>query len=409
MSRYRLKSKFFIFLLAMRKSNLILFPLLLVLYELATYLSTDAYLPALPRIIADLATTPHLAQLTLTTWFLGSASMQLVMGSVTDHCGRRPVLLVGGVVFVIATIICAITANIYVLLIFRFFQGATIASMVVSGYATIHELFDRERAIHVLAWMYSVTVLAPAFGPLFGVVLLYIVSWRGVFGILAVWAALVIIALFLNMPETGKVQEKNWRFKAVLGQYWRIFTNFQYLRNTLGFCILFCAMIAWITASPFLIITEFHHSTFYFGVIQGLVFGSYIIGMQLVKPMMRKYQIPFLIKVGLTTAMLGGVAAFLLAWLLPQTLAAMIISMVLINAGTGFCSPMFNRLAMEASNEPMGTRVAVFTSLMSMFGVIGSAFVSGVYNGKLFSLAIILAVLSVIAFALRWHRAEAKF
>jgi len=67
---------------------------------------------------------------------------------------------------------------------------------------------------------------------------------------------------------------------------------------------------------------------------------------------------------------------------------------------------MLNRMAMEASSEPMGARVAVFTSLMSMFGVIGSALVSGIYNGELVSLAIILAMLSVIAFALRWRNAD---
>ncbi len=126
------------------------------------------------------------------------------------------------------------------------------------------------------------------------------------------------------MPETGKAQEKSWQFKVVIAQYWRIFTNLQYLRNTLGFCML------WV----------------------------------------------------------------------------MIFSMVLINSGTGFCSPMLNRLAMEASSEPMGARVAVFTSLMSMFGVIGSALVSSVYDGKLISLAAILIVLSVVAFILRWRNID---
>src|SRR3990167_5046784 len=118
----------------------ILFPVLLALYEICTYLSNDAYLPALPHIAHDLFTSNHLVQLTLTTWFMGSASMQLFLGPIADRIGRRPVLLLGGLVFIAVTTGCAITNNIYTMLVLRFIQGATITSMIVAGYATIHEL-----------------------------------------------------------------------------------------------------------------------------------------------------------------------------------------------------------------------------------------------------------------------------
>jgi DHA1 family multidrug/chloramphenicol efflux transport protein-like MFS transporter len=69
---------------------IVIFPILLALYEICTYLSNDAYLPALPHIANDLSTTNHLVQLTLTTWFMGSASMQLFLGPLADKVGRRP-------------------------------------------------------------------------------------------------------------------------------------------------------------------------------------------------------------------------------------------------------------------------------------------------------------------------------
>src|SRR3990167_5344961 len=173
----------------------ILFPVLLALYEICTYLSNDAYLPALPHIAHDLFTTNHLVQLTLTTWFMGSASMQLFLGPISDKIGRRPVLLFGGLVFITVTIGCAVSQNIYWLLILRFIQGATITSMIVAGYATIHELFDRDKAIHTLSMMASITVLAPSFGPLFGALILQFGSWRVIFAILAGWACIVLLGL----------------------------------------------------------------------------------------------------------------------------------------------------------------------------------------------------------------------
>ena len=73
------------------KKKSIIFPILLVLYEIATYLSNDMYLPALPDMMRDLSLTTQQAQWTLTTWFIGSAFLPLVLGVVSDRYGRRPV------------------------------------------------------------------------------------------------------------------------------------------------------------------------------------------------------------------------------------------------------------------------------------------------------------------------------
>lgn len=60
-----------------KSTGMLLFPWLLAWYEIATYLSNDAYLPALPHIARSLIASHHLVQLTLTTWFMGSASRKL--------------------------------------------------------------------------------------------------------------------------------------------------------------------------------------------------------------------------------------------------------------------------------------------------------------------------------------------
>ena len=97
----------------------ILFPLLLVLYEIATYLSNDMYLPALPDMMRDLGLSTKQAQWTLTTWFVGSAALPLVLGVVSDRYGRRPVLLIGGLIYILSTMVCAIATSSHGLLIAR--------------------------------------------------------------------------------------------------------------------------------------------------------------------------------------------------------------------------------------------------------------------------------------------------
>lgn len=384
------------------KSNgVLLFPWLLALYEIATYLSNDAYLPALPHIARDLVTSHHLVQLTLTTWFMGSASMQLFLGPVSDRIGRRPVLLVGGIVFILVTIGCAITNDIYLLLALRFIQGTTITSMVVAGYATIHELFDREQAIHTLAVMNSITVLAPSFGPLFGALILYFTNWRWIFGILAIWALVVITGLFFKMPETRRESQEKVKFKRILIQYKNILSNRAFMLFMLTSRSLFAGMIAWIAAGPFLLIDRFHFHTISFGIAQAFIFGSFIIGTRLVKPWMKLLSLKTIIKIGISISLLGGIYSLGTSIIFPNNIWNMIIAMMLLAGGSGLAFPILNRLAIESSIEPMGSRVAISSSLMGISGMIGSAIVSQVYNGTLFSLGIILFILSAIAALLR--------
>lgn len=375
----------------------IAFSLLLALYEIATYLSNDAYLPALPHIARALGSTHHLVQLTLTSWFMGSASMQLFLGPLSDRVGRRPVLLFGGILFVTVTIGCAITQDVYTLLALRFIQGATIASMVIAGYATIHDLFDREQAIHTLAMMNSITVLAPSFGPLFGAVILYFTNWRWIFGILAIWAFIVIIGLFFKMPETRCVPQENIKFRNILTQYKNILTNKSFMLFMLTSRCLFAGMIAWIAAGPFLLIDRFHFQTISFGIAQAFIFGSFIIGTRFVKRLMNALSLKAIIKLGVSIALFGGAYALGTSIIWPNNIWNMIIAMMFLAGGSGLAFPILNRLAIESSEEPMSSRVAISSSLMGLSGMIGSAIISSIYNSTLFSLGIILFILSIAA------------
>src|SRR5689334_8124290 len=109
----------------MVKHNLKLFPYLLVLLEMMIYLSNDMYIPALPQIMHDLHISSNSAQLTLTSWFLGGMSLQLILGPTSDCYGRRLVLLWGSVIYVLSTVVCGLTSNIHTLLVARFIEGSS--------------------------------------------------------------------------------------------------------------------------------------------------------------------------------------------------------------------------------------------------------------------------------------------
>ncbi len=375
-----------------------IFPILLVLYEMATYLSNDLYLPALPIIMQELHISSTLAQMTLTAWFLGSASMQLVLGPISDRFGRRPILLWGGVVFVLASLGCGLANNISLMLISRFFQGAVVCSVVVAGYASIHELFESEQAIKTIAWMGGVAILAPAFGPLIGSILLLFQDWRLLFFILVIWGVIILLALKRWMPESLPAQKRQpLQVARIFKDYWLIVCSRGFMVNTGTFCLIVAASIAWIAVGSLLVIRDFHLSPVWFGVIQALLYGSYILGTFLIKYYNRIKGMQGTVKLALNIILLSGLLLVISTHIWPQQLFIFICALMLYQLGAGMALAPLNRFAIESIEQPMGMRVAVFFFAMGWFAVIGSLLASICYNKQLYSVAWVIFLLGLCA------------
>lgn len=384
------------------KQSLLLFPFLLAIYEVSNYLANDMYLPALPQIMQDLNASVHATQQTLTAFFFGAASLQLFLGPLSDRWGRRPILFAGGFIFLLSTLFCLSATNIYTLIIARFFQGSAICSIVTAGYSAIHELYEHIKAIQVLAIMASIIVLAPAFGPFLGSVVLHWLSWRWIFGILLIWAFITLVMLWIWMPETHpKEKQHALDWKRIFENYKVVFTNGIFMRNTLIFCVSFLGMIAWIAGGPFLIITQFHFSTWTFAVFQILIFGSLIMGAQFVKYKIKTVSAEKLIRWGLMMVFLSGFLAFCLTLLFPYFVFGLILSLMLFTFGAEVVFAPSHRIAIEACQVPMGTRMAVFSTLMNGFGFLGGLLVSLTYTASLLWFGVLLFVISGIVFLIK--------
>ncbi|MFZ0219370.1 MAG: MFS transporter [Candidatus Aquirickettsiella sp.] len=224
------------------------FPIALILYELPLYFATNMILPALPQISQTFDIKANMAKLTVAIWFLGASCFQVILGPLADYLGRRKILIMGGVFFIAATLLCAITHSIGIFLFARFIQGCVVSSILVAGYTIIHELMNSEQALKTLSWMGSITVLSPAIGPLLGSFLLTWLHWRGLFFLLAAIACISIILLFITMPETViKIKEKNISWEKIIKDYKSVLRNKRFLAYTLPFCVLFAAMMLWDT------------------------------------------------------------------------------------------------------------------------------------------------------------------
>ncbi len=378
------------------------FPFLLVCYEIINYLANDMYLPALPSITQDFEINTRLAQQTVTTWFFGASALHLLLGPLSDRFGRKPVLLIGGILFITATSVCAITSNIHTLLLARFIQGAVVSTLITAGYPSIHEAYHRKQAIQILARMTSVVMLAPAVGSLVGGIFLQWLNWRWIFVFLAMSASIIWLSLCFIMPETlTNTQKYMFRWSHVLSHYLKILKSKAFMLNLCIISFNVLAKVAWIVGGPFLIICQFKLNILYFGLIQILIFGSQILGVQIVKRIIHNVEINRLINHGLSISLFASLLAVCLSFIFPDKLIGLVICLMIFCFGTALSGPL-QRLCIEASPEPMGARMAVYATSISLFCGLASFLFSFTYTSSLLWFASLLFVLASLASLVRW-------
>jgi DHA1 family bicyclomycin/chloramphenicol resistance-like MFS transporter len=165
-------------------------------------LATDMYVPAFPQVAGDLSATATQVQLTLTTFFVGMALGQLIGGPVSDQRGRRRPLIASILVMIVASIVCALTPSIGVMMAARFVQGFAGGWAMVIGRAIIVDLATGAQLVRVLNVIAGVGGVAPIVGPLLGAVILQLSHWRVSFWAVAALGVAMTVAVLVAVPET---------------------------------------------------------------------------------------------------------------------------------------------------------------------------------------------------------------
>jgi DHA1 family bicyclomycin/chloramphenicol resistance-like MFS transporter len=166
-------------------------------------LCLDMYLPALPQLPADLSSTSAAAQLTLSSCIVGLAVGQLITGPLSDRLGRRGPLLVGVAIFVVASVICALTTSMTVLIAVRLVQGAAGAAGIVVGRAVVADMFAGKVAAAYFSAIATINGLAPILAPVIGGQVLRVGTWRTVFWVLAGIGVLMLVLAALVIKDSA--------------------------------------------------------------------------------------------------------------------------------------------------------------------------------------------------------------
>ncbi|OBK76820.1 multidrug effflux MFS transporter [Mycobacterium sp. 1274761.0] len=217
-------------------------------------LSIDMYLPAFPAMATEFGTSASAIQLTLTTFMIGLALGQLVIGPLSDRFGRRPLMLAGTLVCIGAGAACALAPTIGLLTAFRFVQGFSGAAGVVLSRAVISDRAHGARAARYFSIMMIINGAAPVVAPLLGGSLIGPIGWRGVFWILAGLAAAMFLGVSFVLAETHPAEHRTTGgLGAMVREAASVFRNRRYVGYTCAFAFGFTVMFSYIAASPFVL------------------------------------------------------------------------------------------------------------------------------------------------------------
>src|SRR4051794_10056242 len=175
---------------------------LLALLTAVGPMSVDLYLPSLPELGRVFGASVPQVQLTLSGYLLCFAIGQIVYGPISDHVGRKPVLLTALALYAAVCLGCVFAASIDMLIALRCLQALGVAGAPVLARAMVRDLYHGVRASQELARMGSITALAPIVAPSLGGVLQAAFDWRAAFLAMAVLALGLILLVIFLLPET---------------------------------------------------------------------------------------------------------------------------------------------------------------------------------------------------------------
>lgn len=331
---------------------------------------TDFYLPVLPEMTGYFHTTPALASMSLTAGMIGLAFGQLFIGPLTDKYGRKRILVGSMLLFVVASLLCIFSGDIFMFNAMRVLQGLAGAGGIVIAKSMSADMYTGRELASFMALLGAINGIAPVCAPVVGGLMAGVTSWTGVFAvILAVGIVLMVCSMFL--PET--LQPANRIRKSVIkvyGNLFRVFRNSRFTLSVMAEMACFFMFFAYIASSPFIMQQVYNLSPLGYSLCFGL--NALMIGVGAAMATRFRSQGTCLRFGGL--GMLAG--TLLLAFLLNTAMPLWIVMLAYIYTLIcfGLMQPPLTAIALDSERDNAGAASAIFGA---------SGFVAGAFASPL--------------------------
>ncbi|MHB8848749.1 MAG: multidrug effflux MFS transporter [Burkholderiales bacterium] len=260
--------------------------LTLLLAGLATLgpFSIDTYMPSFPAIQASLHASPLQLQQTLSVYLFCFAAMMLFHGSLSDSYGRRPIILVSLIAFIVTSIACVFAADIRVLMLFRGLQGLSAGAGMIVGRAMVRDLYSGPEAQRLMSHITMMFGLSPAVAPIIGGYLQIWFGWQSIFIFMALLGLLLLILSYYYLQETHALDKRQlFSFKPLINNYHQVASHPHFLLLAVTIALNFAGFFLYIASAPVFVlnILHLHENQFawlFIPAISGVIVGAFLSG-----------------------------------------------------------------------------------------------------------------------------------
>jgi DHA1 family bicyclomycin/chloramphenicol resistance-like MFS transporter len=376
-------------------------------------ITTDLYLPALPGLAAELHSAMGSTQLTLSALLFSFGISQMLLGPMADRFGRRPVLLGGLALYVLASVGGALAAHIGTLVGWRALQGVGMGAAVVCARAMVRDLYLPADGAHVMSKALSGLGLIALASPLLGGLIASTLGWRTALTATAVFGAATLAMVALTLPETVRqLNPMALRIKPMFVQWWRILRHPTFVAWSLLIACTYAGLFAFLAGSSFVFIEVLGSSRMACGVYIAGCSVCYVLGTFWCRRWLLRHGLAGAVKRGAAFTLLGGVSMMALAWAGVFGAWAIFVPQFIYSFGHGIHQPCGQAAVVGPfpANAGAASALAGFILAAGAVGVGGWLGVS--MDGTVYPLTLTVGAASVCTALVAWtlvqRHAEAK-
>lgn len=355
-------------------------------------LVNDMYLPAIPKMVGEFHTTPSMTQMGLSMAMIGLGIGSVLWGSLSDHYGRKPMLIISMIIFVIATAVSLFSRTIIFFIICRLFQGIGAGGGMVLSYSIPADRYEGRQLAKVMALVGAINGVAPAASPLIGGFMTDSVGWRGIFVVLLAIGIGMLIWSFKrpeSLPVSQRITGKG--ISQYLKAYGALFRDGRFMIYVLLKAVGIGLLYAYISSATFIFQEHYGFSSMKFGLIFGANAIAIAVGSTLVMKLKNLKQGLIVGTIIMSVFAIGEAAV--MYFFLPFVWYEVIVIPMLVGCGMLFSSA--NSLGMEEGKRDAGTAGAILNVVKYIFAAIVSPLVG--LGNMLHSSAYCFVIVSVIA------------
>lgn len=366
-------------------------------------MAIDVILPALQQMGESLRVADeNLRQLPITAYVASFGLSQLFYGTLSDHFGRRPVLLFGLIIYVVGCVGAALAGDFTTLLLMRAVQGIGAGATRVIALSVVRDMFGGRRMASVMSLAMMVFMAVPIIAPLTGQAILLVATWRAILAMIALFGIVMTVWCAVRLPETlADEDRRSLHPKPILDAFRIVLGN----RIALGYAVstglFFGCLFAFLNSAQ-QIYEEVYGMGAYFPLTFSITGVALAISSFANSRLVERFGMRLLSHGALVVFVAVSVLLFLVQELGPDRAPFPVFFVCTLIAFSmfAFIGTNFNALAMDPLGHVAGTASSVLSSLQTVLGGAIGALIGQAYDGTILPLLSGFVILSLLSFGM---------